>query len=120
MITKRDLIVATATLSICVGVGATLAQSGKPAMGSVVLDWTALQSKPTKVGERRDLFQSRTVTLDELEAHVTTVNAGEASHAPHRHPDEEMIIVKEGTVEVDTAGEKRTVGPGSVIFQASN
>ena len=120
MITKRDLFVAATTLSVCVGVGAAFGQSEKRTMGSSVFDWTALQSKPTKVGERRDLFQSRTVTLDELECHVTTVNVGEASHAPHRHPDEEMIIVKEGTVQVDTAGELKTVGPGSVIFQASN
>ena len=42
------------------------------------------------------------------------------SIAPHRHPNEEMIIVQQGTVEVFSEGTKTRVGPGSVIFHASN
>ena len=40
-----------------------------------------------------------TATLDELECHITTLNPGETPHPPHKHPDEELVIVKEGTVE---------------------
>jgi quercetin dioxygenase-like cupin family protein len=119
VITKRDVLVAV------VAVGATLTavvagQSGKQVMGSSVFDWSKLEVKPSKVGERRDLFQSPTATLDELESHVTTVNAGDASHAPHKHPDEEMVIVKEGTVEAMVNSQTKTVGAGSVLFFASN
>lgn len=42
------------------------------------------------------------------------------SHPPHQHPEEEIIIVKEGTVEVLVDSKLQTVGPGSVIFQAAN
>jgi quercetin dioxygenase-like cupin family protein len=45
---------------------------------------------------------------------------GEASHPAHRHPEEELIFVKEGTLEVSIEGETRKAGPGSVIFYASN
>ena len=41
-------------------------------------------------------------------------------HAPHQHPEEKMTIVKEGTVEVLVDGKLQTVGPGSVVFQATN
>ena len=40
--------------------------------------------------------------------------------APHRHPEEALVIVKEGTVEALFNGEWRRVGPGSVVFEASN
>jgi quercetin dioxygenase-like cupin family protein len=43
-----------------------------------------------------------------------------ASHPPHRHPNEELVIIREGTVEALVNGEWKRVGPGSVIFNASN
>jgi quercetin dioxygenase-like cupin family protein len=60
------------------------------------------------------------VTLAELEMHVTTLNAGQTSHAPHQHANEELIILKEGTLETLSLGEWKRVGPGSIIFNASN
>jgi len=68
----------------------------------------------------RSFFDTRTATLEELEVHVTTLNPGKAPHPPHRHPNEEMIIVRQGTLEVLVNGEWKRVGPGSVIFNASN
>ena len=119
MLTKRDALVALLTMAATSGIIA-LAQSEKPLMGSSIFEWNAIEAKPTKVGARRDFFQSPTATLDELECHVTTINAGEAPHPPHQHPDEELIIVKEGIVEVMINGQSKTVGPGSVVFQAAN
>ena len=61
-----------------------------------------------------------TATLEELEIHVTTLNPGIASHPPHHHPNEEIVIVRTGTVEVLTGGVWKRLGPGSIIFNASN
>jgi quercetin dioxygenase-like cupin family protein len=91
----------------------------KAALRSSVFDWNAMEVKREKYGARRQVLQSPTATLDELEGHATTINPGESPHAPHRHPEEELMILKEGTVEALVAGETRRVGPGSVIFQAS-
>ncbi len=119
MFTRRDL--AIAVIAACTTlVVVTLAGSDKPIMGSSVFDWNAVEVKTTKVGARRQFFQSSTATLDELECHVTTLQPGESPHPPHKHPDEELVIVKEGTVEALLNGETKRVGPGSVIFQASN
>jgi quercetin dioxygenase-like cupin family protein len=52
--------------------------------------------------------------------HITTLKPGEASHPPHQHPNEELLIIREGTVEALVAGEHKRIGPGSIIFQASN
>ncbi|MDQ3650270.1 MAG: cupin domain-containing protein [Acidobacteriota bacterium] len=119
MITRRDMFVAlvAASATLCAGVFAT---SQTPLMQSSIFDWNSIAARQTKVGAVRQFFQSPTATLDELECHVTTLNPGESPHAPHKHPDEELIIVKEGTVESLVNGEQKRVGPGSVIFQASN
>jgi quercetin dioxygenase-like cupin family protein len=46
------------------------------------------------------------------------VNASDASHGAHRHADDEIVIVKEGTMEVMINGQSSTAGAGSVLFFA--
>ena len=119
MLTLRDLAVAAVAVSVTLSfVGLTRSQT--PVMKSSVFEWNAIEAKPNKTGAVRRFFQAPTATLDELECHVTTLNPGETPHPPHQHPDEELMIVKEGTVESLVNGETRRVGPGSVIFQAAN
>ena len=89
-------------------------------MKPVAFDWNMITPVPTKTGERRQFFNSATSTLDNLELHVTTLKPGEMGHPPHQHPEEEMTIVKEGTVEVLVDGKLQTIGPGSVVFQPAN
>ena len=119
MLKRRDFVVAlfsiTATLA-----AVTFARTESPVMGSSIFDWNTIEVKPSKVGSTRKFFQAPTATLDELECHVTTLNPGETPHAPHKHPDEEIIIIKEGTVESLVNGQLKRVGPGSIIFQAAN
>jgi len=106
---------------------ATVALKGQPApapvegrLGSSVFEWDKLSAKPTAVGERREVTNLPTATLKNLECHVTTLRPGQASHAPHHHPDEEIILVKEGVVEATINGHAERAGAGSVIFYASN
>jgi quercetin dioxygenase-like cupin family protein len=96
------------------------AETSKSVTKSTVIDWAKLAVKPTKTGERRELFDAPTLTLNNFEGHVTTIRPGEAPHPPHRHPDEEMILIKEGTLEVTINGATQRAGAGSVFFYASN
>jgi quercetin dioxygenase-like cupin family protein len=41
-------------------------------------------------------------------------------HPSHRHRQEEMFLIREGTVEVTIAGRSTRLGPGGVAFIASN
>jgi XRE family transcriptional regulator, regulator of sulfur utilization len=118
MLTRRDFAVAVITLAAAYGVSA-MAQQAPPLVSSA-FDWTAMASKPTAYGSVRSVVRAPTVTLDELEMHITTLNAGQTSHAPHQHANEELIIIREGTVEALVHGEWKKLGPGSIIFQASN
>jgi len=117
-VTRRDLFVALITVLATAGVFA-IADQG-PVMGSAVFDWNTIPAKATGVGSVRSFFKSRTATLEELEVHVTTLDPGKSPHPPHRHPNEEMIIIRQGTLKALVNGEWKRVGPGSVIFNASN
>lgn len=118
MITRRDLLVALMAIAGTAGAFALAGQA--PVMGSAVFDWNSITARPTETGSVRSFFKARTATLDELEMHATTLEPGKASHPPHQHPNEELIIVMQGTVETLSNGEWKRVGPGSVIFNASN
>ena len=120
--TKREIIlVSTTALLMSVPLAIVAHRNYQvPTLPSKAYDWQALEVITTKTGERRNLFDSPTKTLANIECHVTTLNAGVQSHAAHQHPDEELIIIKEGIVEVLVNGELKRVGPGSVIFQATN
>ncbi len=89
-------------------------------MMSAVFEWAKLGVMATPVGERREIFDAPTATLERLRCHATTVRVGEASHPAHRHPEEELIFVKEGVLEVNVEGKVWKAGPGAVIFYASN
>jgi quercetin dioxygenase-like cupin family protein len=118
MITRRDIFVAMAAAAITAG-GFTLAGQ-VPVMGSGVFDWNSIPAVANGTGSVRSFFKARTATLNQLELHVTTLNPGESPHPPHRHPNEELIIIQKGTLETLSNGQWKTVGPGSVIFNASN
>lgn len=120
MITRRDVVVALITIGVTLCSVAALGHTETPVMQSSVFDWNTIREKKTDVGSVRQFFRAPTATLDELECHVTSLNPGQTSHPPHKHPNEELVIVREGTVEVLSNGEWKRLGPGSVIFNASN
>jgi quercetin dioxygenase-like cupin family protein len=118
MITRRDVGVALTAVAATLAV--VHAQQASPKLGSTVFEWSSLASRDVAYGSVRQVVRAPTVTLDELEMHVTTLNPGQTSHAPHQHVNEELIIIREGTVETLSRGEWKRLGPGSIIFNASN
>lgn len=97
---------------------ATAASSPSGHLGSAAMTWEQIQNGPAK-GKGKAIFRSPTATLEELEMHVTHLPPGEAPHGPHSHVEEELVIVREGTLEALQNGKTQRVGPGGVLFQAS-
>ena len=121
MITKRDITIALFTCLLTAGVAVLAQPPAKPVLGSSAFEWNSLEVKTNQAGGLvRKFFDSPTATLENLECHCTTIQPGKSPHAPHHHPDEELMIIREGTVEVLVNGEWKRIGPGSVFFAASN
>jgi quercetin dioxygenase-like cupin family protein len=122
MLARRRVVVVAALAMLAAG--ATLAGLGRaapaPQMRSRVFDWAQLKPEASKTGERREVFDAPTATLDRLASHVTTLNPGQAPHPAHKHPEEELMIVRQGTLEVTLNGQATRVETGGMIFCASN
>jgi quercetin dioxygenase-like cupin family protein len=118
---RRDFLLLGLALCVGISVGYTAKADSKPAVQeSALWDWESLSAKPTDVGQYRHVVRAPTATLDELEMHVTTLNPGQTSHAPHKHPNEELVIISSGKIEAYSNGQTKVLGPGSIIFNASN
>jgi XRE family transcriptional regulator, regulator of sulfur utilization len=115
-------IIPLVTLVVSVAAASSVATvvAQKQLQKSTVYSWSTGDSKSNDWGAARQVMRSATPTLDELEIHISTLSPGKSPHAPHQHQHEELLILKEGTLETFQSGATRRIGPGGIIFQASN
>ena len=86
----------------------------------VYSDWSELEFNVSEIGGRRDLIRQPTAVLRELEIHATTLNAGLSSHAGHTHPDEEIVLMRMGSVDETINGKTQKIGVGSMMFATND
>ena len=107
------------TLRYTAKAGADVAR-GKSGGGTVIRKWDDLEFKKTDVGGRRDFFNRATANCSKHEMHVTTLNEGLPSHAPHEHAEEEIILLLKGNATMNVGGKDYPMSPGDFVFAASH
>ena len=68
----------------------------------------------------RRMFTAKTHTGFKMESHTSEIAPGEVNHPPHQHLREEMMLVREGTMELTISGKPYRLGPGDVGVIGSN
>jgi mannose-6-phosphate isomerase-like protein (cupin superfamily) len=107
--------------ALTVGGLAALAQTARQAvMTSTAIEWNSVEPRNNANGSSRKFFEGPSPTLDLLECHASTLKPGASNHEILKRPNDEVVIVKEGTVEAYAGDKWVRVGPGSVIFQAAD
>lgn len=110
---------------------------------ALAVGWTAREIAFAR--ERAELVKSQTVTLEQVKmedfenagqpagqvgAYVAgetpastkfvtgrfVLPPGKSPHPPHRHPEEEVMIIESGNGEIVCDGKTTPVGPGSVMY----
>ncbi|SRR5581483_4465228 len=111
--TRRDLSKAVALLAAAGG------QARSEVLRSTTWRYEDLPVKEKGGNRQRAIFKGETHTGFTVELHETDLAPGEAPHPPHSHVHEEMIMIRDGTMEVTISGKTSRLGPGSVAWVAS-
>ena len=77
----------------------------------------SLQREP--FGDLRIYFDGPTDQLKAMTAGSLVLKPGMTPHAPHQHPEEEFMVITEGTGEISIEGRIMPVGPGSMMYCAA-
>lgn len=89
----------------------------KTTMSSQVFHWDELEVNTNEKRERRPIFKGETDHLSYFEIHATTLLPNKKPHEIHEHSDlEELIIVKEGQLEITIGNKSKELGPGSIAL----
>ncbi|MCB9208664.1 MAG: cupin domain-containing protein [Ignavibacteriales bacterium] len=88
--------------------------------GSFVVDWNDVEFTQHDKGGVRQYCERATEMLKYFSLHVTTLNPGINSHEPHTHTCDEMVIMIEGSTEMQIGNEHFNGNDGDVYFLGAN
>ena len=91
-----------------------------PKLPNVTMDPAKAKLTREPFGDLRIYFDGPTDQLKAMTAGSLRLNAGASPHPPHQHPEEEFMVVTEGTGEISVDGKIQKVAPGSMMYCAAN
>ena len=122
---RRELGLTLSAFAMLSGLSAS-AQSGSSSgdapklLHSELFSYDKLPVKTSPNGmTSRAVVHGTLATGEFIEVHETTLPAGEMPHPPHRHTHSELLLIREGELQVDSDGQRGIVHAGDVIFTAS-
>ncbi len=100
-------------------VNAVNLERAKAAGPSFIKNWDQLKVNKSPKGETRALFDRATTMFERFEIHATALNPDYASHDPHTHRAEEIILMLKGSVLETIGTETKTAIASDCIYLAS-
>lgn len=98
---------------------AAQAPAKKDVLPSRAFRYEDLAARKAGVITSRQILNGLTHTGNIVDLHETELPAGEAPHPPHHHVHEEMLLVRDGQLDVTIMGNVTRLGPGSAAYIAS-
>jgi len=121
------LMAATATLPTALDAQQTAAPAGGadsveklPVMKTQRFGFDEIPVTTNGKNKQRRMFTAKTHTGFKIEKHQSDIAPGEVNHPPHQHLREEMMLIREGVMELTIAGTPYKLGPGDVGVIGSN
>jgi mannose-6-phosphate isomerase-like protein (cupin superfamily) len=112
---RRDLCLMLPALAA----SAALANEKAP-MPSKTFRFADLPVRESGAFVMRPVFEGFTHGGCRIAMHESQLAPGAMPHPPHHHKHEEMFMLRGGTLEVTIAGKTSQIGPGGVVYVASN
>src|SRR4051812_31943406 len=108
---RRDLL----KMAAGINAAAMLAQAAG-AIPNSVLDEKGAKLTREEFGDLRVYFDGPTNQLKAMTVGSLRLKPGKSPHPPHEHPEEEVMIITEGTGDISVEGKVTKVAPGSIMF----
>lgn len=126
-INRREMCIAlSAFVALGAGVSATAQSNGGTETGnelsqSEIFPYDQLPvTQMANGGAMRKVISGVLVTGETIEVHETMLPPGQMPHPPHRHRNSELLFIRDGNLEYLNNGKPEMIGPGGVVFTASN
>lgn len=71
-------------------------------------------------GDLRIYYDGPTEQLSSMTSGSLRLNPGAEPHPPHKHPEEEFMLITEGAGEIKVEGKLTKVGPGMMMYCGAN
>ena len=84
------------------------------------MDESKAQVTKEAFGDLRVYYDGPTDQLKSMTAGSLRLKPGMSPHPPHQHPEEEFMVVTEGTGEISVEGKVTKVGPGTMMYCGGN
>jgi mannose-6-phosphate isomerase-like protein (cupin superfamily) len=94
--------------------------AGGPRLPNTVVDEKQAKLTREPFGDLRIYYDGPTDQLSAMTAGSLRLKAGMTPHPPHEHPEEEFMVITEGSGELLVDGKTMKVGPGSMMYCAAN
>ena len=134
---RRDLVLSIPALTLLTSLAAAQQETGTApdanfkgkSQNGLATDLThckafPMESQPLRYSDAgaptHDILRGTFPTGEIVEAHQTTIAPGKMPHPAHQHPHEELILVREGTIDFTYQGQSHTLTPGGVGYTAPN
>ena len=113
---RRDFFSGTAALASMAG----MLDAAGAKLSDAVISSAAAKAVKQPFGDGLVYFDGPTDQLKSMTAGSLRLNPGMEPHPPHNHPEEEIMVITEGTGEILINGKKLQVGPGAMMYSAAN
>jgi mannose-6-phosphate isomerase-like protein (cupin superfamily) len=109
-----------ATMMSGAAASSTAAFAASDKLPDATIGEAAAKISKAPFGDLRIYFDGPTDQLKSMTAGSLLLKAGQSPHPPHQHPEEEFMVVTEGTGEISIDGKITKVGPGAMMYCGAN